>query len=52
VLVDLSDRRILAMFFIADGRMVFLFVEKARTDLNMTDTKVDLFFGSVEFPVK
>jgi hypothetical protein len=52
VLVDAGDRRVLTMFFFADGRMVFLFVEKAGNDLAIKDPKAAEFFGSVEFTPK
>jgi predicted regulator of Ras-like GTPase activity (Roadblock/LC7/MglB family) len=52
VLVDLGDRRVLTMLFIAGGRLTFLFIEKAGADLTIDDPNAKAYFGSVEFTAK
>jgi predicted regulator of Ras-like GTPase activity (Roadblock/LC7/MglB family) len=52
VLFDAGGRRVLTMMFVADGKLVFLFVERAGADLDMGDPNAAACFGSVEFPPK
>ncbi|HEY2786943.1 MAG TPA: hypothetical protein VGJ05_18420 [Fimbriiglobus sp.] len=47
-----NGRHVATLIFITDGKLVFLFVEKAGDDLTLDDPNAKAFFGSVEFTPK